>query len=186
MVKITLLTCLLITLPWTMHASAPTASVPPEIKEYVTASNFVAAFSTPQERLALARYDAPEDVKRDTGSERLKAIFLRAHQLMKLDIQVDPDMNLPMHRERVLMSPPGWLQIESVRSVGDSRILIEMLVYRLDREAVAQFIASHEENETPPEIETAFRTAPHRMVQEWVRINGSWRKKEAHLHYLDR
>jgi hypothetical protein len=39
---------------------------------------------------------------------------------MKLDIPVDPDMNLPMHRERVLMSPPGWLQIESVLSDGDA------------------------------------------------------------------
>ncbi|MEX0773309.1 MAG: hypothetical protein WD038_09095 [Balneolales bacterium] len=184
MLKIILLSCLVMTLSRTLNASAQDMPVPPEVEQYINASNFVVAFSTSQERLALARYEDPEDVKQDSGSERLKAVFKHAHQIEALEIEEAQDINI-IPRMYGLRSPSGLLQIESVRSFEDTRMLVEVLVFRLQQNAVTQLIAAYEENDAPPEIEAPFSMAPQRMVQEWNKINGSWRKKEAEYLYLD-
>lgn len=186
MLRILAVACLMIAPSWVLSASAQSKPVPPEVEQYIRANNFVAAFSTPEELHALSRYDDPEDVKQETGSERLGEVFARVRQVEALEIEVDPKMLMPKRPEREKSIPGRILQVKKVHALGSDRMFVEVLAHRLEREAVTQLIAAYEESDTPPEIEEALsRVATEREVQEWVRVDGSWRKKEASLLYLD-
>lgn len=183
--KIALLTGLVLAFPWAMPAAAQSMPVPAEVKQYVAAHNFVAAFSTPQERLALARYDAPADVQRGTGSERLKTVFVHARLREALHVDIDPGMPNPIDQAPKWDPPLGVLQVERVQSTDGSRMFVEVRRYSLDPETVAQFIASYDEDAAPPRIDAAFRGTPRRVVQVWTRVDGRWRMHRAQLYDLD-
>ena len=183
-----ILTILLITLTIShpFNSLGQSMQVPSEIEQYIHASNFIASLSTPDEWFTLSGFETAEDVFEHTGSERLKKVFSYAHFLNTLEIEIGSGITVPMSKTRKFSGLGGIHQIEDIQYQNDgSELLLNVVVYRLDKETITHFISAYEQNDKPPEIKLPSTTRPEYIVQTWVKVNGSWKKKAADFHFLE-
>ncbi|PEN07992.1 hypothetical protein CRI93_05995 [Longimonas halophila] len=161
--------------------------IPDEVTSYVDAQNFVAAFSTPRERYTLVQYESPASVWRETGSERLVAVFERIKHVHTFEQRSGPH---PMVRwfgaRREHVPRPELLTIEDVNRVSATEMMVLVTVYALEPQTNTQFIEGYERHGFGlDDVAEARIPVTTREVQYWTKHNGTWVKSETTRRYLD-
>lgn len=159
--------------------------LPEQIAAYIDAHNRAASFSTPQERLQLMEYDTPEEVRESTRSRRLADVFAHLQTVGAMVQRVDPGMPMGDESPRKKVVSAELLEVEHVSMGETGERIVEVLAYRLDREANLHLISAYEEQRDVPLPENvAVQVRP--KIQYWIQVDGLWKKQETELYFLDR
>lgn len=167
------------------HANAQDRQIPTEIADYVEARNFIASFSTPNERVRLAAYASASAVWDSTGSERLTEIYRRMRQVRAAEVDVDPGMPMYGRRTPDAGVAPELLRIRRVRARGADEFVLGVMAYRLNSETNRRLVASYDDRRAVPSLDALRVQITRRKLQYWERIDGRWRRQKTELLYLD-
>lgn len=139
-------------------------ALPDTLTSYIDAHNKVAAFSTPQERVQLAKFDSPESVRRATDTQRLADVFASLQEVKAMEIDVDPGMQ--GHPPNNDGEQSELLEVARVSQEAPDRWSVEVYAYRLPPETNRKLISAYEDaHRVRPAADAA--TQPHRRVQHW-------------------
>jgi hypothetical protein len=166
--------------------------LPPGIVQYYGDANFVAAFMTVDERVALRgarRGDAPPP---NMNSPRMKEIRERLSRLHARILR--SDQGIVAHGINTEGAfPHGLLRITAARC-GPNEILLQATIRRLDPATHARLIAAYEEttpkSPTDEEIARRLNTIQGESklqveLHRWMLTDGVWMKQEVDLMLLE-
>lgn len=169
-------------------SSAPTAVVPAEIDRHYRDYNFVNAFSTRGERTMIAAGRAPSEPRLGRIARAMRRIAARIED-------IDPGMVMDGGN----VSPETALRSDLVRIASwrtdkeGSEGWVTLDVSTLDRGTDVILVGKFAElapGDAAPPIERILGAAPTRPafhtteVHHWIRIDGTWRRDAATLHFL--
>jgi len=168
-------------------ALAQNSVLPQEVASYYEAHNFVAAFSTPQERNVLAAYRSEEELKKRIRSKRLITVYERIQKIKARELSFDPGITFPKSSRAREPIPPGFAQAEHVRRTSDGALIVEILIHGLDSKTNAMLVALYETGERKSFPDDFYKSnAPSRReIHEWVHRNGNWFIKATRIALLD-
>ena len=161
-------------------------TTPSEVLEYIEANNYVATFSTPQERLALGSGDTSSDALSHADPDRLQSVFRKMQIAEERVRPTTPYMPIIPFGAYITWQPIGLLSLRSVERIEDDRLMVYLEVHVFDLSTQQQLIAGYEEgelNEPPPELTTGRPAQLKKQI--WTRANEQWQKSEASLFSLD-
>jgi hypothetical protein len=174
--------------PVASAARAPEGVVPAEIDRHYRDYNFVNAFSTRGERTMIAAGRAPSEPRLGRIARAMRRIAARIED-------VDPGMVMDggnVSLETALRS--DLVRIASWRTDKEgSEGWVTLDVSTLDRGTDVIFVGKFDElapGEVVPTLERISGAAPARPafhtteVHHWIRIDGTWRRDAATLHFL--
>jgi hypothetical protein len=164
-----------------IFVSAQFISLPQEVNDYYKTRNFVAAFSTLSERNALVGYDAVEELPSHLRSDRLREIFVQMQALKSRELAVDSGI-MGSH---IVVS--GISQVEKVRQHSNGFLVVETLIYDLDKGINAILIALYEKGGqiSLSKLQPQTGTISHRELHEWSKLNGHWFKKAVNVVLIE-
>jgi hypothetical protein len=168
---------------------APVATVPAEIDRHYRDYNFVNAFSTRGERTMIAAGRAPSEPRLGRVARAMKRIAERVSE-------IDPGMPAGRHdaaRETAFRS--DLVRISSWRTdEGGDEAWVTLDVSALDPGTNVILVGQFDEvagGDSAPSIDAILAATPARApaihtteVHHWIRIDGTWRRDAATLHFL--
>lgn len=159
-------------------ALAQDENLPSEIEQYYEDYSFVAAFSTPGEQYRLMRFSSAEEVKEETGSERLSRVYAALERLRARELEADPQMALP--------PPEEWVKLYLTPQIitrSDTTVSLKVTGFRVSRDAVDELISEYEQRTrgaAPDPIPTEPGLMPLKDFHHWVQVGEHW-YKEGHV-----
>jgi hypothetical protein len=166
---------------------ATAGAVPPEIEQHYREYNLVNAFSTAGERQTIASRAAPAGARLDRIARLMKRLAGRVED-------IDPGMVAGRRPGDEMAFRSDLLRVTSwhTDATGDAA-WATLDVAMLDRGSnvtlVGQFDSLAGEGRTPS-LDALLAAAGDRLrihnteVHRWVRVDGSWRREAATLHFL--
>jgi hypothetical protein len=166
--------------------------LPQSIAHYYADYNFVAAFTTFDERVALQRGRLLGRPAPDLNSPRLQEIQVRLHRLDARILRSDPGIVAPGFKSKGTF-PHGFFQITAARC-GPNEIVLKAMVQRIEPATQAKLIAAYEEaalkDSTDEAIAGLLRTVQGKSksqieLHKWTLADGVWLKHEADVVLLE-
>lgn len=167
-------------------------NLPPGIAHYYADYNFVAAFTTFDERVALQGGRVLERPAPDLNSPRAKEIRGRLGRLDARILRSDPGIVAPGFKSNGTL-PHGFFQITAARC-GPSEIVLQATIQRIDPATQTRLIAAYEKAapKFPTDEEVAGllkpvqgESKPRIEIHKWMLTDGVWMKHEADMVLLE-
>ena len=167
--------------------------LPPAVREYYRDYNFVAAFSTPVERMNVL--SAAETGTLPELSERLRDVHRRMQTLRRHEMTASPKTMQP---ERILPSVmPQLLQVErvfrgddvtevaSAPAEADDRLTVQVLAFPFGDPVNAKLVAAYDSGDTPSFSGAGSWKPTRRTVHRWYLVDGQWLRNPTSFQRLD-
>jgi len=160
--------------------------LPEELTRYYKGRNFVAAFSTRNERSALMYHRSSLAWSDPMVSKRLLEIVKQIQTIQAQEMRIDQGILLhhnsiksKLHISKELMFP-GLMAMDKVERKDEDTLVIRLLVYKLNSKLNTKLISQYDIGKTIPPIPDnlpASLTISHRVIHGWVKRKGQWFKK---------
>jgi hypothetical protein len=170
-------------------------SVPLEISEFYEDYNFVASFSTPEERDTLIGFFSQNVLPEDIQSDRMNRVFRLMKKLYSCITRIDPKMVQhvgPRIQYIKYFFRPELLDMKKINRSG-KKAVVEILAFSVEPEFVSRFIqqyeANQDEGEKVPSEEERLASVKNKIIPRtefhtWLFQNGSWMKAEHKNVYI--
>ena len=179
-----LLTCLGISAQPAGAEAGPDPELPSAIEAYYLDRNFVAAFTTHRERVALALGRPADQPATGMNGKRLREAFLCLQRMNAREIDQDSQIaqgRSPFQRAATFS---GWAETETAFLVRANALKVHLVVYRLSP-ALNQQLIQRFDHRSPgrpllPADPGHYLGTPevsHREIHTWIKTEGRWQKE---------
>lgn len=183
--------------PSPMYADGDTTDamqdLPPALRDYYHDYNFVAAFSTPVERMNVL--SAAETGTLPELSNRLREVHQRMQTLRRHEMRASPETMQP---EQILPAVvPQLLQVErvvrsddvtesaSAPAEADAVLHVRVIAFPFGDQVNAKLVAAYDSGEDPS-FSGAGSWKPTRIkTHRWYYVDGQWMRNPTNLRLLD-
>lgn len=175
----------------TVHAGAG-GQLPPEITRFYADYNFVAAFTTFEEGVALQGGRVVDAPPPDMNSPRMKEVQRRLNRLNARIVRSDPAIVVPLIKTAGTI-PRGFLRITASRC-GPNEMALRVTIQEIALPTRTKLIAAYEEaapnvpsNEEIASLLAGMQDRSHLQIElhRWILTDEGWMKEEADVALVE-